>query len=187
MKPGETYKYLGLDVGLAMGRTEPRRALVAHALHLTRDIPNAALYTKTGHGVLGMPQFLTKVPVLERLTKTSDATVTGIAQALLLPLSSSANEHKEATINTNKVALSWSLSCTAARCSIARRVLRMVELLKREKRDSLVTLTSTVIWFTPSTKVMLRPDSTLPLTICSQTQHTKVTKKTMLSLLTHQK
>lgn len=57
---------------------------------------------------------------------------------------------------------SWSLSWTDAKCRIAKRVLRMGELLNSENRDSFVTRTSTVIWFTPSTNVMLRPEMTLP-------------------------
>ena len=145
LRPGETYKYLGLEVGLSAGHAEPKRALAAlikdlvsvqraplkpqqkiwalkntlvakhqyarvlgrstkgtlarfdrevrtfvrKALHLPKDTPNAGLYTKVSDGGLGIPRFSVEVPALkrgalERLSKSSDTRVAGIAEAMLL-------------------------------------------------------------------------------------------------------
>ncbi|MPC17178.1 hypothetical protein E2C01_010024 [Portunus trituberculatus] len=63
-----------------------------------------------GHRWLGVLQFLMKVPALkrgalERLAKSSDARVVGIAEAMLLPPSPSAKELRDNAMNSNKAVL----------------------------------------------------------------------------------
>ncbi|MPC49623.1 Retrovirus-related Pol polyprotein from type-1 retrotransposable element R2 [Portunus trituberculatus] len=165
--PGETYKYLGLEVGPAMGHAEPGWALAAlvrdlgalqkaplkpqqklwavykvimpkhlyarilgtstkstlrrfdnevkkfvrKAFHLPKDTPNVALHAKTGHGGLGVPTFLSRVPAqkrgcLERLSNSTNARVAMIAGALLgNPPCPSAKEQLKDHSNTMRDAL----------------------------------------------------------------------------------
>lgn len=161
--PGEKYKYLGLEVGPAMGHAEPRRALAAlikdlgsiqraplkpqqklwslknviipkhqyprvlgrttkgnlermdcevrkfikKALHLPKDTPNAALYTKTCEGGLGVPRLTAIIPALkrgalERLHKSHDERVAKIAEVLLQTPSLTSKEQKEASALQHK-------------------------------------------------------------------------------------
>ncbi|MPC49353.1 Retrovirus-related Pol polyprotein from type-1 retrotransposable element R2 [Portunus trituberculatus] len=128
MRPGETYKYLGLEVGPAMGHAEPERALAAlvrdlgalqkaplkpqqnlwAALQLPRDTPVAALHAKMGQGGLGIPSFQSKVPALkrgalERHSKSSDTRVARIAAALLQnPPGPSSKEQTKAHITITR-------------------------------------------------------------------------------------
>ena len=168
LRPGETYKYLGLEVGLSAGQAEPRRALAAlirdlaslqraplkpqqkiwglkhtlvpkhqyarvlgrstngtlkrydrevrtfvrKALHLPKDTPNAGLYTKVSDGGLGIPEFSVIVPALkrgalERLSRSADERVAGIAGALLLsdPVRTPAKEQRRLACLRNKESL----------------------------------------------------------------------------------
>ena len=66
------------------------RKFTRKALHLPKDTSNAALYTKVGDGGLGVPRLTTLVPglkrgLLERLSKSPDASVARIAKSWLAP------------------------------------------------------------------------------------------------------
>ncbi len=166
LKPGESYKYLGLKVGVAMGNAEPRRALATlikdlgsiqkgplkpqqklwalknvviprhqyprvlgktnkgtlarfdreirsflkKALPLPKDTPNAAFYAKVRDGGLGVSRLTALIPILrkgalERLAKSHDWRVAGIAESLLLPPSPSSKEQREAAALLSKQSL----------------------------------------------------------------------------------
>ena len=73
------------------------RKFLKKALHLPKDTPNAGLYTKVGDGGLGVPRFITLVPglkrgLLERLSKSPDASVAKIAKSWIAPNTTSAKD-----------------------------------------------------------------------------------------------